>query len=63
MSLVAPGGMIIWHDVMELGSEQEQAKGLKSRHKYYVSEYLYNDFPVTIRRIEGTALGVYVRPD
>ena len=54
--------MIIWHDAMELGSEQEQAKGLKSRHKYYVSEYLYNVFPLTIRRIEGTALGVYVHP-
>jgi len=24
--------MIIWHDIMQLGSEQEQAKRLKSRH-------------------------------
>ena len=52
MSLVAPGGLIIWHDVMEL------AKGLDSKHEYYVSEYLYNVFPLKISRV-GTALGFY----
>lgn len=59
MSLVAPGGLIIWHDVMHLGSAREVAKGLASKHEYYVSEYLYNVFPLTISRVKGTALGFY----
>jgi len=58
MSLVAPGGLIIWHDVMELGSASEVAKGLDSKYEYYVSEYLYNVFPLKISRV-GTALGFY----
>jgi predicted O-methyltransferase YrrM len=62
LSLVADDGLIIWHDVMELGSDSERAKGLQSKHKYYVSEYLHNVFPLTIKRVEGTALGFY-RPN
>jgi predicted O-methyltransferase YrrM len=62
LSLVAPGGMIIWHDVLELGSVKERAKGLRSKHRYYVSEYLYRRLPLTVMRIERTALGVYRHP-
>jgi predicted O-methyltransferase YrrM len=59
LSLVAPGGLIMWHDLLELGSVKEIAKGLKSRHRYYVSEYLYRQLPLKVRRIEKTALGIY----
>ena len=59
LSLVRPGGLIIWHDVMPYGSPSEVAKGMQSKHEYYVSEYFYKEFPPTIARIDGTSLGVY----
>jgi predicted O-methyltransferase YrrM len=59
MSLIAPGGLIIWHDLIEPGSDRDRVKGLKSKHKYYVSEYLYKDFPLTVYRVEGTVLGLH----
>lgn len=62
MSLVAPGGLIIWHDLIEPGGDRDRAKGLQSKHKYYVSEYLYNDFPLTVQRVGGTVLGLHRLP-
>lgn len=59
MSLIAPGGLIVWHDVVLPGSDRDKAKGLKSKHKYYVSEYLYNDFPLKVHRVENTVLGLH----
>jgi predicted O-methyltransferase YrrM len=59
MSLVAPGGLIVWHDLIEPGSDRNLAKGLQSKHKYYVSEYLYNHFPLTTYRVQGTVLGLH----
>lgn len=57
LSLVRPGGLVVWHDVMEYGSRSETAK--RTKNGYYVSEYFYKEFPLTIQRIQGTALGIH----
>jgi len=57
LSLVAPGGLVVWHDVMSYGGRSEVHK--RENRGYYVSEYFYNEFPLAIRRIDGTALGIY----
>jgi predicted O-methyltransferase YrrM len=59
VSLIAPGGLIVWHDVIVPGSDRDRGKGPNSKHKYYVSEYLYKDFPLLVRRVEGTVLGLH----
>jgi predicted O-methyltransferase YrrM len=59
MSLIAPGGLIIWHDLLVPGGDRDRDKGLTSKHKYYVSEYLYNDFPLKVFRVDNTVLGLY----
>ena len=59
MSLVAPGGLIIWHDLLLPGGNRDRDKGLTSKHKYYVSEYLYNDFPLKVFRVDNTVLGLH----
>lgn len=59
MSLIAPGGLIIWHDLLVPGGGRDRDKGLGSKHKYYVSEYLYNDFPLRVFRVDNTVLGLH----
>jgi predicted O-methyltransferase YrrM len=59
MSLVAPGGLIIWHDLLLPGGERDRVKGPQSKHKYYVSEYLYKDFPLRVYRVVDTVLGLH----
>lgn len=60
ISLVSPGGVIIWHDLLLPGGKRDRAKGLHSRHQYYIGEYLYNHLPLDVMRIKDTVLGVYV---
>src|SRR5688500_17783739 len=59
MSLLAPGGLIIWHDLLLPGGERDKVKGPQSKHKYYVSEYLYKDFPRKVHRVVDTVLGLH----
>jgi predicted O-methyltransferase YrrM len=62
LSMVSPGGLIVWHDLLVPGGKHDQLKGLSSKHKYYVTEFLHYGSALPVYRIEGTFLGIYRHP-
>jgi len=57
LDLIAPGGMIVWHDVME--PPEPYPSGGRALE---VFEYLSTAFPETVSWITGTSLGVWWAP-